>query len=310
LAENDGTMMVLLFETEADAYSDMAGTSFGNGSSVILRKAYQHETISQMRKLNGEHFEINCPKMAVVFSGTHSQIPHLFKTTEDGLYSRFLIVRGSASVIWKDVKPCDGCIPLDTHFEKLSEEYYKIYHFLKNRNIEIKFSDQQWQKINESGGIRLVETQEEGGEDATSIAKRHANMIVRIASIFTVIRYFENYDNEKKDESELYCNDIDFENAYWMVEESYQSSLDLFKTLAGIPVEDKTKESQFFELLPDSFIVKELAPLKKELKLSDRTITRWLSKLVSTGELESFKKGSYKKLKVADVAEKSDVAEN
>lgn len=299
LAENDGKKMVLLFETETDALTNMMHNKFGSDNSVILRKAYHHETISQMRKHNAEHLEVTSPKMAIVVSGTESQIPKLFHSNQDGLLSRFLIVKGDAPLIWKNVKPCDVCTPLNFEFEKLAKDFYQLYKFYELKNVEVKFTNSQWDKINKIGEQWLMQSNEEAGENATSIAKRHPNMALRIASVFTMVRYYE----EKREDLIVYCSDTDFNNANWMMEESYKCSLEVFHSLPGKKKENDSRIEEFYNLIPNEFQTKELAPIQEQMKIAERTKSRFLKQLVESGRLTSPKKGFYQKVSMADLAD-------
>ena len=208
LDDNAEDMMVLMFETETDALTNMMGSKFGAGTSVILRQVFHHETVAQSRKTDNEHLDANCPKMAVVLTGTYGQIPKLLHSAGDGLVSRFMTVIGDAPLEWKSVQPCDACPPLDVEFEKMGEVFYDMFHFFKGKEIEVKLTGEQWQKIDKWGAVKLTESFKEAGENATSIAKRHPNMLARLATIFTIVRSFENRSSEPV----VFCSDIDFDN--------------------------------------------------------------------------------------------------
>lgn len=294
LDENNGNMVVLIFESEIDALTNMMGNAqFGKDTSMMLRKVFHTEGISIMRK-GGDHFDIPNPKLALVLTGTHSQIPSLFNTNKDGLISRFLVVMGDAPLVWKDVQPCETCEPANTHFEKLSSVYYSLYKYFQNRTVEFKLQQEHWNVINEFGKTRLQESFEEAGENATSIAKRHALMIARIAGVFSMVRYFEN----KCEDEIFYCNNVDFQSALWMAEESYECSLRMLENLPGEKSAGDDHSDEFFGMLPSFFQRRELSPLEKSLKISDSTISRLLKKLVDAGRLASPKKGVYEKIEV------------
>lgn len=299
LAENNGDMMALLFETETDALTNMMGNKFGGDNSMIFRKIFHHEQISQMRKNNSEHLEVINPKMAIVISGTPSQVPKLFHSNQDGLLSRFMIISGTASIVWKDVQPCDTCVPLNTLFEEKAADYYKLFKFFKDRNVEVKFTNEQWITLNATGAKRLEHSNIEGGENATSIAKRHGNMTIRLAAIFTMVRYFEN----DLSSDVIVCSDQDFQIASWMAERSYECCIELFKDLPGEKSVDGDRLEEFFGMLPTFFQRRELSHIEKSLKISDSTVNRLLKKLVGSGRLVSPKKGFYKKVDLTDLTD-------
>ena len=306
LSENAGEMMALLFETEVDALTNMMSNKFGQDNSMIIRKVYHHETISQMRKTNDEHFEVRKPKMALVLTGTPSQTPKLFTSVKDGLFSRFMIVTGDAPIAWKDVDPCEECHPLDGKFEDLSTEFHRIYHYFKDKNVEVKLTEFQWTCLNNMGKIWLSECSEEGGEYAISIAKRHGNMIARVAIVLTLLKYY----NRKSADEKVICEDDDYMTAEKLVEHSLQNSLALFKEIPGDEMHGRDELSEFYDHLPFEFCTKELKPLEKVLDRSARTIGRMLKRLVDMKWLYQVKKGKYRKVDFSGASEVADLSDD
>lgn len=298
LYENSPEMMALIFETETDAITGMMNTKFGLDNSMIFRKAFHNESISLMRKTNNEHIDVRLPKMAIILTGTPSQIPKLFHSNQDGLISRFMIVTGGAPIFWKDVKPCEDCQPLDDEFIKLADYFYNLYHFYKSKSVEVRLTEYQWACLNSRGSIWLNESNNEGGENALSLAKRHANMLARLASILTLLRCF----NSGQCPDVVYCLDTDFTTAEWLISQSFYNSLELFKNLPGEQLIGEEYLLEFYELLPFEFSTRELAPLEKTLQKSQRTIQRMLKRIVELKWVEQIKKGRYKKVDMADLS--------
>jgi hypothetical protein len=297
LAENSGKMMMLLFETETDAITNMMTSKYGIDNSMILRKVYHHEAISQMRKTNDEHLEVATPKMVIVLTGTPSQIPRLFHSNQDGLISRFLIVTGNAPLVWKSVQPCDSCKTVEEQFAGIGDTFYSIYQFFKNRKVEVKLTPIQWAALDAKGANWITLCESEGGEYAVSLAKRHANMIARMATIFTMLRYY----HAKSSSAIEFCSDEDYQLAEFLGEQSLACSLELFKSLPGEQVTGGESLEEFYRVLPNSFSKKELAPLIKTLGKSLRTIERMLKRLVEQKRVELIKPGQYKKVSVAEL---------
>ena len=299
LAENDGEMAGLIMESEIDGLTNMMGNQHGRDNSMVLRKAYHNETISQMRKNNAEHLVVNTPKLSILITGTPSQVSGLFQSNQDGTFSRFTILQGGGKSKWKDVKPCDTCKPLEPQFDVFGTDFYFLYRELREKNIKVDFNENQWKISKEVGEKWHSLCEEEGGEYATSIAKRHMNMVFRIAATISVVRYSENKSNANT----VICSDTDFQSAFWLVEQSFHSALDIFKTLPGEIETGNTTVDSFFDILPDEFQTRELAPLNKKLKISQRSMSRYLKTLVETGKLKFLKKGNYQKIVLADVAD-------
>ena len=296
--DNDGAMALMIFETEIDGLTNMmSNKKFGGDNSTVFRKSYHNEPITQMRKGNLESLSANDPKLSIFITGTPSQLSGLFKSNDDGLFSRFTFFTSYSEDTWVDVKPCDGCHPLDETFDKIGEVYYALYHHMKNKQVEVKFTDAQWDLLNNLGVNWHKDANEAGGENATSIAKRHVNMIARCAANYTALRAFE----DKNEAETIYCNDQDFVNAQWLIELSFFKALDIFKTLPGEHESNSILED-LMNLLPVSFKRNELAPLEKSMKISDRNMDRHLVTLVHKKKIKRIKKGFYEKVIVAEVA--------
>jgi hypothetical protein len=307
LAENNGEIFALIFETEIDGITNMMGSAqFGKDNSMILRKAYHNESVSIMRK-SGDHYEISSPKLSIVLTGTPSQLNGLFQSVEDGLYSRFLIVNGSVPLLWKDVQPCESCTPIEVKLEKLAQDFYAFYLKMKDLDVEFKLTNEQWRRINDFGENRLKASFDIGGEYATSVAKRHALMIARIACILSMMRYFKNGDSAEV----FICEDRDFETALSMVTESFDCSMDIFLSLKKQKdKEGDSKMMELFERMPTRFKTNELSPLVKSLRIADRTMYRHLEELVKLGKLISPSKGYYEKNVMAVMADGSNYSPN
>ena len=302
LADSCPDNMLVIFETEMDAYGVTATKGdFGVQNSTILRQAFHFEPISSFRKTHSELLMVETPKVVGVFSGTLSQVPRVVNPF-DGTLTRFLTVMGISPVKWKDIKPCESCVNLDEHFEKLSDKWLEMWKFLVAKSVEVKFTDEQYDKINAFGTEKLALIHHFTGELASGIAKRHGNMIVRIAAILTMVRYFERSDTSL----EILCEDQDFNTAFWMVLYSIECSLDLYKALPRQKGDNanvvSVKKHALLKGLPEHFIMADIKDLTKGLMLKDRTISRWLKEFVDSGYLDHVGHGEYKKTPMAALA--------
>jgi hypothetical protein len=298
ISENGSGQFLSMFETEADVLSDSASNSqYGKGLSTMIRKAFHFESISQMRKTGGELYVADTPKLSIILSGTANQVTKMFKSNEDGMYSRFLIIVGNAPVKWKNVKPDPTKQPLDEYFNLQAEKFYNMWKFFKNRHIEVTFSDCQWDQINAFGEKHLAIMHNFVDELSGSIAKRHANMLTRIAAVLSMIRYYEASETL----SEIICSDADFNIALWMSEQSLKWSLDLYKTLPGKKTSGVTEQkSKIFAALPFEFEYKDIETQFKHIKR--RTLQRRLKDFVDSNLLISVGHGLYQKTQVAQLA--------
>jgi hypothetical protein len=292
--ENDGEMALLIFDTEIDGVTNMMGNlKFGGDNSMVYRKAYHNEPITQMRKGNTESLIANSPKLSIFLTGTPSQIKQLFKSNSDGLFSRWIVFTSMSEDLWKDVKPCDGCYPLNVVFDKIGDSYYELFWQMQGKTIEVIFSNTQWDIFNEIGIEWHRVAKDLGGENATSLAKRHVNMIARVAANYTALRAFE----EKVADERIECNDQDLLNARWLIELSFNKALNLFKELPG-DKDTSSGDMDVYEKMPQEFKREELVPLQISLKMSEKSMDRTLGRLIEKNMVRKIKKGFYEKITV------------
>ncbi|GAA4043408.1 hypothetical protein GCM10022409_31750 [Hymenobacter glaciei] len=193
LAENDGRGIIC--ETEADTLSGALGADFGNFSDV-LRKAFQHEPVSLLRKTDRQHVDLASPALSIALTGTPGQLPRLMPTAEDGLLSRFLFYVFEQSPTWQDVGP-DAGPPLDPYFDRLASEVTDMMAALPAAEensaypVEITLSPADWQRLNQAGAAGLNEALALGGGAGGSSAFRLGLIAWRIAGLLTLLRHFE-----------------------------------------------------------------------------------------------------------------------
>jgi hypothetical protein len=292
LAENDGIIASLIMETETDGLTMMLTNKMGEANSILFRKAFHHEYESQLRKRKGEHLVISRPKLVIIVSGTPSHIKGLFRGNEDGLFSRFMIVTGNSPLVWEDVRPTPGKRSLDEIFQGLSKNFTALYEHFKDQKLEVQFQPYQWDKINSVGEDFLIHAVEEAGEYASSVAKRHANMLCRIATILTAVRHYES----KSSAEVLYCNGADFETALWLVDRSFQNSLEVFKTLEGKKSKGPSKKDTFLNAMPETFVLSEVAKIYEDLGIKKRSANRYVQQLMNEGLLKCLSFAVYRKV--------------
>jgi hypothetical protein len=296
-----GDDISVIFESEIDAFGlTSSKTDYGSLNSTILRQAFHHETISQYRKTKSEFLKADKPKLIAVLSGTNNQVRTLFGSNANGLLSRFLIVSGSGSFEWKDPRPTTEGVVIEKHFEHFSKEYHRMWQYLMDKEVEIKFSEGQWNKLNRFGEEMLPFCHHFIGETAASLAKRHGNMLTRIAGIFTMIRFYEREDNS----AVVYCNDDDFDTALWMVKLSLKNSIELYKALPGEQAELKVANDRYelLKQLPGEFKKAGVKKIVEALSIPQRSFDRILHGFVKSGYLSLIRRGHYKKTEMAQVA--------
>jgi hypothetical protein len=291
LSEVEGKHTLVQIETEADVLSTNSKSEHFALNSTSYRQIFHHEPVSLMRRGNQELLVCNEPKLCLLLTGTHSQAAKLLRSASNGLVSRFLVVNGNPPMKWKDVSSSGSS--LDSKFDELSEQVLNAWMFLRERKIEVALSPEQWELINSFGEDQLPRTLEFLGGDATSITKRHANMVARIALTLTLIRIWD----QRIESNSVECTDDDFKTALWVMQISYESAISLYKSLPGSEsaVEEGTKKYELYQRLPLSFSFADIKPLLHDLKISNRTANRYLLSLTKAGLLVRLSKGCYEK---------------
>jgi hypothetical protein len=289
LTDNDGSTPSIMIESEIDTLSIAAKSEHGNFSD-ILRKSFHNEPISYSRKGNNEFLEVKNPILAIALAGTINQFRRLVTNSEDGLFSRFLVYNFNAPQKWSSVTPCKECHNLDEIFEKLSDVVYSYYQYLRNVNLTIQLSSQQWQRLNQFGVNNL---NRDLPGNSSGIIKRHALMIYKICLILTAIESAE----VKSIVTNVECSDSNFNLALWLCKQSLENSLVLLNTLPNTNLlRGKESRIELYDHLPSEFARKAAILLGQQRGLTDRTIDRILSELVYSGRLKRLPHGEYKKL--------------
>lgn len=87
ISDNNGGGII--WESELDTLTAATASEFGHFSD-FLRKNFHSEHVSAYRKGEDKLQEIARPHTAIMLTGTPDQMKQLFKSVENGLYSRFL----------------------------------------------------------------------------------------------------------------------------------------------------------------------------------------------------------------------------
>jgi hypothetical protein len=194
LAENGGHGII--FETEADTLSGALGADFGNFSD-LLRKAFEHEPVSVLRKLDRQYIDLERPALSMALTGTPGQVPRLLKSAEDGLVSRILFYTFTQPPVWQDVSPNAGPA-LDGYFAPLAAELLRFIEAVPPPTdadpypVQITLSKTDWARLNTAGREGLTEAHVAAGDAGTSTALRLGPMAWRIIGILTVMRCQDN----------------------------------------------------------------------------------------------------------------------
>ena len=261
----------------------------------ILCKAAHHEEISQSYKIDGDPIVVPRPHLALIMSGTPEQFTGFFRSHENGLYSRFLIYPRQLNPHWETCAPGEGRVDLREHFHTLGKKLFEMHKLLLESPTLVTFTPGQWERHTQQFGVWLKSALVEGKEFPTSIVFRHGLLAMRLASILTIFRKWDDYRYAK----EYCCTDADFDTAMQIIATVIEHSLLLGTSLpdTGHPPVAMRKFHQFEDVLkklPRIFSYIDFINSAKELGISVSTAKRYLRKAVEQ-ELVVKQKDKYRK---------------
>ena len=261
----------------------------------ILCKAAHHEEISQSYKIDGDPIVVPRPHLALIMSGTPEQFTGFFRSHENGLYSRFLIYTRQLNPHWETCAPGEGRVDLREHFHTLGKKLFEMHKLLLESPTLVTFTPGQWERHTQQFGVWLKSALVEGKEFPTSIVFRHGLLAMRLASILTIFRKWDDYRYAK----EYCCTDADFDTAMQSIATVIEHSLLLGTSLpdTGHPPVAMRKFHQFEDVLkklPRIFSYIDFINAAKELGISVSTAKRYLRKAVEQ-ELVVKQKDKYRK---------------
>ena len=261
----------------------------------ILCKAAHHEEISQSYKIDGDPIVVPRPHLALIMSGTPEQFTGFFRSHENGLYSRSPIYPRQLNPHWETCAPGEGRVDLREHFHTLGKKLFEMHKLLLESPTLVTFTPGQWERHTQQFGVWLKSALVEGKEFPTSIVFRHGLLAMRLASILTIFRKWDDYRYAK----EYCCTDADFDTAMQIIATVIEHSLLLGTSLpdTGHPPVAMRKFHQFEDVLkklPRIFSYIDFINAAKELGISVSTAKRYLRKAVEQ-ELVVKQKDKYRK---------------
>tara|TARA_R110002050_G_scaffold167468_1_gene298243 strand:+ start:2856 stop:5003 length:2148 start_codon:yes stop_codon:yes gene_type:complete len=225
----------VICETEADTLSSTLAQDWG-GFDDLLRKAFHHEPVSFSRvDKDSDDFklrEIKRPRLAVCLTGTPSQVPILIKSTENGLFSRFIFYTFQNNTIpeFKDVFANDDEVNLEEFFEEKAKIMHEMYQ-KASRVEKCRFSFSKEQKLifKNEFDKRVKEMHYKYGEETQGVVFRLGLIAFRIAMLLTILRTLESSIFSESIE----CCDDDFEASIELSHIYLHHSMTVFQSLPG-----------------------------------------------------------------------------
>jgi hypothetical protein len=178
--------------------------------------------------------------------------------------------------VWLDPSPKGNPVNLTDYFTIQSKKVLKMVEYYDRDSMQLQLTEEQWDKFNTLFGYFLEQVNTFVSDDALSVVKRLALILYRFCMIFTAIRKFSN----KEYATEVYCLDVDFENAVSLVKTYLQHSIIMFNNLPKQgeqgPFKGGENKKQFFDALPKRFTRKEAIELSNSYNLKERTVDNLL----------------------------------
>ena len=293
----------IIMATEMDTLTQVLRSAFGKISDII-RCIFEHEAISQLRRKDDEFIEVRDPHISMLLSGTPNQLKPLLCNRENGLMSRFAcyVVNSTQDFddrVWLD--EADDAIPQEiTLHEQLSHELSQRYGWMRKAKHSCYFylTDAQRKTITRMFRA-MYETQRHAfGNEFDSILKRMPVIMKRIGMILTGLRL----DISKPLPERVVCSEEDFETMLLIGHKLLMHSAMMFQMLPenkeAVPGEigHTLIQKQFFEMLPADFTKQDAVKQAEVLGIAERTMERWLLKLVQSADIERIGQGIYKKV--------------
>lgn len=193
----------------------------------ILCKAAHHEEVSSSYKVDGEPIVVKHPHLALNIAGTQEQFYIFFRSLEVGLFSRFAFYTRQQSQKWESCAPGDEQVDLRGYFQSLGKELLEMHKVLLESPTLVTFSPAQWQLHTTLFSELLRRVLLEGRDSSGSLIRRAGLLGMRLATILTIFRKWEDYRYAK----EYCCTDADFRMAMDIVRTLVEHSLLLSTSL-------------------------------------------------------------------------------
>jgi hypothetical protein len=161
--------------------------------------------------------------------------------------------------------------------------------------IYIDLTDEQWQQIDDTFAdkMQIIEDLDLSSHLHAS-NNRAAVLALRMASIFTVLRAFEEDANRLTFEDSLTPTAADMKAAILLADNFIKHAFRLFYILpdSGDSNAKGERFNKFMAMLPNKFETAEAYKIAESLEIPERTARRWLS---NESRLKRIKRGYYKK---------------
>lgn len=264
--------------TEINTLISSLGQDYGKYEDILCKAAH-HEEVSSFYKIDGEPIVASSPHLALSIAGTQEQFRAFFRSLEVGLYSRFGIYTRQQNMLWESCAPANGQIDLHKYFLELGRELRDMHKVLLESPTLVTFTPAQWQYHTDLFSHLLKRVLVDGRESSGGIIFRTGLLGMRLASILTVFRKWDDYRYAK----EYCCTDEDFRTAMDIVQTLVEHSLLLSTSLPDtnlppVSMHRFHRGEDILDTLPRKFTYTDFLNSAQELGVSESTGKRLLKK--------------------------------
>ena len=297
----------LIFETEADTLSNtLSNNEWGNWTD-ILRKCFQHEPVSILRKKDNEDLEIERPHLSMVLSGTPSQITRLVSQIENGFFSRLLYYDFPNRDVWKNVfekQQTNFEVYFDAYASRM-ERLLAPYFFNKaDDNSDIvffEFTPNQEKLFNDWFSEKQTQLNHIYGDEIIASVRRLAICFFRVAMMLSVMRHIETHkENEASytKAEKIVCIDVDYNNAELIINTLLFHTIKIFNQVKKVKRNkfSKGKRDLLLEKLPSEFNRSVIMDLASFIGIKEKTAENYITSFIQQNSITRLEHNSYKKL--------------
>lgn len=293
--EASGERGLICFTSEMDAFTAAMSTEYGKHAPE-LRMIYHHEPVGLNYKVDGRMVYVPHPRLAICVSGTLQQMVNFIPYREDGMMSRICFYLLPANPEWVSAEPKEAAFDLKKLFQQLGKEVADLFHFLDKYPTKVVFTKEQWRLHDRVFSSLLGKVLMEDEENTQAIVSRHGLVMVRIATLLTAIRKYEQRSSAR----ECTCTEVDFRAAISLVQTLLVHSLRVSTMLENHrgkrrPMRIFRQIQQILDNLPQEFTYTQFLEAVALVGRSRSTAKRSLDRAMDISLVEKLE-NSYRKL--------------
>ncbi len=294
---DNGNLGGLLFDTEAESLSNANKQDYGHLDSVLC-KASEHETVSSAYLVNGKKpVSYRRPRLAMMLTGTPTQVTDLLGYAEKGLASRTLILTYGRDYRYEPAG--EGAESTEDRFEQLAERAYGLYRFCQEHPLSFHFGKAQWKELNRTFERLDRAAYLEERDDLAATVNRYKRTVMRVAMVLTRLEQFDDGNTSRH----LTCSEAAFRAALSIVLCCFEHCRLLFTSFqrpAAATLKDPDRKHFPLERLPDRFTRAEAVKVGETCGMTARQVDRRLEKL-NEQEIRKLGHGCYEKVDVQGI---------